>query len=527
MASESVASNVLAERLRTIVGSRYVLTDLTSRVFYSQDVFTRDLAAAIVVQPDSTQELAAVVEAAVAAGSAVIARGGGMSYTGGYVPVQINSVLIDTARMNRVLEINQEDMFVTVQVGCNWKALHEALKGSGLRTPFWGPLSGLQATVGGSVSQNSVFWGAGLFGASADSVVSMEVVLADGSVLATGSAAQRNGRPFFRHFGPDLTGLFTCDTGALGVKATITLRLLSALPACRHISYDFDNYPNQVKAMCEISRQNLVAQMFGTDPGLGQVRAQRDRLLNDVKALGGVMKSAGSVMAAVKKGAKIAWAGRRVVKNASYPIHANVEDHSEAGAIAAAQAVADICESFGGRVIENSIPSIVHANPFARLNNMVGPNGERWVPVHALLPHSKVIESVRVTEAIFAKYQDEIAQHNITTGFLFTTISTNCFFMEPLFFWPDALNELHRATVEKAVLSKQSGFAENLQAREWVATIRGELIQAFSVMGASHLQVGKEYIYKEALKSEPLALLQAIKRELDPSGCINPGSLGL
>ncbi|WP_101757849.1 FAD-binding oxidoreductase [Oceanicoccus sp. KOV_DT_Chl] len=450
-----------------------------------------------------------------------------MSYTSGYVPVEEATVLIDTSRMNQVLEINTEDMFVTVEVGCSWKKLHDSLKNTGLRTPFWGPLSGMHATVGGSISQSSVFFGAGLFGASADSVVSMQVVLANGDVLSTGSAAQKNGTPFFRHFGPDLTGVFTCDTGALGVKATITLRLMPEYKSMRHVSYDFDNYEAQIKALSEIARKNLAAQMFGTDPGLGQVRAQRDSLLNDVKALGGVLSASGSVLGAVKQGAKIALAGRRVVKNASYPIHANIEERCDAAADEVALQVEAICRRLGGKKIENSVPAIVRANPFNPLNNMVGPQGERWVPVHALLPHSKVLESVKMTEAIFEKYQAAIEKHNIITGFLFTTVSTNCFFMEPLWFWPDELNELHRATVEAGVLAKQKGFPANLEARAAVTAMRNELVQAFSEMGASHLQVGKEYIYKEGLKPESYALLAAIKQVVDPKRRLNPGCLGL
>ena len=517
----------LVNQLVVIVGSEFVHTDDASCILYAQDIFTRSIPAAVVVQPNSTEQLADIVETTVAAGYAVIARGGGMSYTRAYVPVEENTVMIDSSRMNRVLEINREDMYVTVQAGCNWKKLHDALKNFGLRTPFWGPLSGIHATVGGSVSQSSVFFGAGLFGASADSVVSMDVVLANGELLSTGSAAQVNGSPFFRHFGPDLTGLFTGDSGALGIKATVTLRLMPEFRAIRHISYDFDNYEDQVNALCEISRQNLAAQMFGTDPGLGQIRARRDSLLNDVKSLGGVLKASDSVLGAIKQGASIAMAGRRVVRKASYPVHATVEERCDAAADAVSQQLANICKQLGGRKIENSVPAIVRANPFNPLNNMVGPQGERWVPVHALLPHSKVIASVKITEAIFNKYREQIEQHGIVTGFLFTTVSTNCFFMEPLWFWPDELNELHKATVEPAVLSRQTGFAANRQARTAVHAMREELLQAFSEMGAAHLQVGKEYIYKGALQPESFALLQSIKAFVDPENRINPQALGL
>ncbi|MEH6607304.1 MAG: FAD-binding oxidoreductase [Pseudomonadales bacterium] len=516
----------LLDKLVALLGADNVLVDEASCRLYAQDVFTRSLPAGLVIRPYDTASLAAAVATITTAGVAVIARGGGMSYTGGYVPQEEGSVIIDTSAMSQVLEVNAEDMYVTVQAGCSWKALHDVLKPQGLRTPFWGPLSGIHATVGGSISQSSVFWGAGAFGSSSDSVISMDVVLANGSVLSTGSAAQRNASPFFRHFGPDLTGLFTCDTGALGVKASVTLRLMQEFKSIRHVSWDYENYRDQVAAISEVARRGLVAQMFGTDPGLGQIRAKRDSLLNDIKSLGGVLKAQPTVMGAIKQGAKIALAGRGVIKNASYPVHANIEERSDAAAEAAEAELYAVLASFGGKKIDNSVPAILRANPFNPLNNMVGPDGERWVPVHGLLPHSRVIEAIEGTERIFSKYQADIDRHNISTGFLTTTASTNSFFLEPLWLWPDELNELHEATVEKEVLSRQKGFSANLEARQAVTSMREEIVQMFSDMGASHLQIGKEYHYKQGLKPEAYGTIKAIKDVLDPHNRINPGSLG-
>jgi FAD/FMN-containing dehydrogenase len=57
-------------------------------------------------------------------------------------------------------------------------------------------LSGIKATIGGGLSQNSIFWGSGQFGSAVDSVISLDVVLADGSLVTTGSGAQINSSPF-------------------------------------------------------------------------------------------------------------------------------------------------------------------------------------------------------------------------------------------------------------------------------------------------------------------------------------------
>jgi FAD/FMN-containing dehydrogenase len=69
--------------------------------------------------------------------------------------------------------------------------------------------SGRYATVGGALSQNSLFYGSAQYGTVADFVVGLEVVVADGSTLHTGSWGRRGSAPFFRYNGPDLPGVFS------------------------------------------------------------------------------------------------------------------------------------------------------------------------------------------------------------------------------------------------------------------------------------------------------------------------------
>ena len=516
----------MLQELAAVVGDQYVLTDDASRVFYAQDVYTKAQPALAVVQPADRAELSSVVRKITDAGHAVIARGGGMSYTSGYVPRDDQSVIIDTQRMNRVLEINVDDMYVTVEAGCTWKDLHAALDGSGMRTPYWGTLSGLHATVGGGVSQNSIFWGSGRHGSVADSVVSLDVVLADGSVISTGSAARDDGTPFFRHYGPDITGLFTCDTGALGIKATVTLKLI---PVCEHwdgLAFDFADYASLIAAMSEISRRGLADECFAFDPNLQTVRMQRESLMSDMKKFAGVLKSAGSIADAIKDGAKVAIAGRGFMKDVQFSLQVMIENRSRAAVSEAADEVRRICAEHGAKEIENSIPKILRANPFTPLNNMIGPNGERWVPVHAILPHSKAEQTYTDVMALFRKHDGLMEAQGIGYGMLLTTIGHNGFVIEPVFFTPDELNEIHEATVEESVLKKVRGFDANPDAAAATASIRKELIDLFRAAGGVHLQIGKSYPYRASLGDAEWSLLQALKQAVDPRGLMNPGSLG-
>ena len=517
----------VVEQLRSLLGADKVLTDDYSRTLYAQDVYTKDLPALAVVRPSETGDLSQAIALATDAGHAVIARGGGMSYTSGYVPKEEGSVIVDMQGMDRILDINEEDMYVTVQCGCTWKSLHEALSEKGLRTPMWGTLSGIHATVGGGMSQNGIFWGSGRHGTAVESVIGLEVVLADGTVVRTGADAQRNGSPFFRNYGPDLTGLFTADTGALGFKATATLKLMPVREHQAHLSFDFDRYEPMVAAMSDVSRSGLADECFGFDPYLQSVRLERESLMSDVKKLAGVMKSGGSVLGAIKEGARVALAGRSFMKDVNYSLHLLVEEHVAAAAEANAAKLRSICERHGAKEIENSIPKILRANPFTPLNNMVGPRGERWTPVHTIVPHSKAASTLAAVNELFARHQAEIDEHGIGVGYLLATISTNGFVIEPVFFTPDELNEIHKATVEEAVLKKLPCFDANPAAAAVTAKLRQELINLFEQVGGIHMQIGKSYPYRAGLRPESWRLVEAVKDAVDPERRVNPGSLGL
>ena len=196
----------LMAALRGALGAEQVLDDDTTRRYFSHDLFWSGKPPACVVVPRNVQDVATAVRLATAAGHPVVPRGGGMSYTGGYVADDESAVLFDTRKMNRVLAIDEENRQVTVEAGCTWIALHEALAAKGLRTPYWGPLSGKRATIGGTLSQNSVFFGSVRHGSAAESVLGIDAVLANGELLRTGAASRRDGQAFVRWGGPDLTG---------------------------------------------------------------------------------------------------------------------------------------------------------------------------------------------------------------------------------------------------------------------------------------------------------------------------------
>ncbi len=517
----------LLEHLANLTDPHRVLVNQEACSLYAQDIFTKALPAKAVVQPANIDELSSVVKAVTASGYEVIARGAGTSYSESFVPRSANAVIVDMRFMNRVLEVNTDDMYVTVECGCTWSELHEALKHSGYRTPYWGTLSGRTASIGGGLSQNSIFWGSGIYGTAADNVIGMQVVLADGSVLTTGSNAQLNSRPFFRHFGPDLTGLFTGDSGALGFKATASFRLIKQFEGRQYCAFSFESAEAAINTMSEVSRRGLATECFGFDPFLQSQRLKRDSVGKDIKTLTSVMTSAGSIAGALKDGASVALAGRRYMDGVDYSVQMIIEDYHQLSADAKAKEIVAIAERHKGQEIANSIPKITRANPFGPLNNVLGPNGERWVPLHGLVPHSQAKSTHQAILDIFKARSEDLEKYSIEVGFLFTTVASNCFVIEPVFFWPDATTQIHEEIVESAHFEKLNRYPEDLSARQCVASIREELACMFRDQGAVHFQIGKTFHYANAIAKESLELVNAIKKATDPHGLVNPGALGL
>ena len=143
--------NAVVSNITQSLPAEIVDTDPQQIALYSQDVFTVGPPVCAIVRPRDAQEVQALVRACLERGTPIVTRGGGMSYTSGYLASAPESVLVDMARMNEIVEVNLEDRYVTVEVGCSWQKLHEHLTPLGVRTPFWGTLSGRFATVGGGL----------------------------------------------------------------------------------------------------------------------------------------------------------------------------------------------------------------------------------------------------------------------------------------------------------------------------------------------------------------------------------------
>jgi len=521
-------SHDLAATLSTIVGPANVSRDEALRTLHSQDIWSKSAeTVSLVVSPASIEELSAVVAAATARGFAVAPRGAGMSYTGGYLPAAARTVSLDLARMNRVVAIRPEDMTVTVEAGCSWSALNDALKPLGLRTPFWGPMSGLVSTIGGGLSQLNAMLGAGRYGASSESLIALSVVLADGSVLRTGARGADGDSPFYRHYGPDLAGLFCGDNGVFGVKAHITLRLIRAPEHETYASFSFKTGPRLLQALAEIARDGVASESCGFDPGLTKMRMARASLTSDVKTLGAVVAQQKSLLKGLAEAAKVALAGRDFIGADDYPLHVICENRSAAGLADDLARVRRIAADHGGVEIENTIAKVIRAVPFPPLNSVLGPAGERWAPVHGITPLSQGPAVFEAIQAAYAELAPEFEREGVSTGFLFTHLSTNAVILEPVFYWPDSCFDIHGVAIEPALMSRLPVQPDNPPATALVVKARKRLLAIFQSFGCGHFQVGRTYPYRESRDAASWRVIEAVKASVDPSGVFNPGVLGL
>lgn len=519
-------NSVLLQNLATAVGQSHLLTDPDSRAFYSTDVYRQaDVLAVAVVRPGTVEELQEVVRLCMHHRAPVVVRGGGASYTDGYLPVRPGTVCIDTSRLTRI-EVNVEDMYVTVEAGVTWAKLYETLGREGLRTPMWGPFSGLAATVAGGMSHYAVNYGSGLYGVSAESLLGMEVILANGELIATGSGGGLGSAPFFRFYGPDLTGLFVGDAGALGVKARMTLRLMRRPAGFAACSYGFPDGVSALTAMMAVARLGVVAQNFGLDPRQQKTALTRMESADPLQAAKSVFLSARNPLDGALQVLRMGLAGRDFLRQAVYSAHFSTEGLTDAEAKQKLAVVRATAAPYGAEVA-NTIPTYFHANPFMELTPILGPNGERWKPTHAVLPFSKVLQHHADFETLLAEYRERMHRHRVQLTRMLMFIGTNAFIYEPTFLWEDERTIYHQRVYPPALLPKLPEHAPNPQGRALVAEIKDRIQEICVKNGASHLQVGKDYPYLATRQPPVREFVRSLKRLLDPQGLMNPGALGL
>ncbi|WP_312111102.1 FAD-binding oxidoreductase [Brevibacillus reuszeri] len=215
MLSESIRSELVA-----IVGEKNCLDRQESLVAYSYDATPMQQALPdVVVLPKSTEEVQQVMRVAARHQIPIVTRGAGSNLCGGTIPVSGGIVLV-LSRMNQIVEIDEQNLTITVQPGVRTVDIHQAVEARGLFYPP-DPGSMVISTIGGNIALNSGGLRGLKYGTTKDYVLGLEAVLPNGEIIRTGGKLMKDVA------GYDLTKLLV---GSEGTLAIITQAILKLIP---------------------------------------------------------------------------------------------------------------------------------------------------------------------------------------------------------------------------------------------------------------------------------------------------------
>jgi len=246
---EKVTDNLVA-LLTEIVGARNVLTG-DERENYARDETAKlkPVLPDVVVKPKDTGSVAKILKLANERNIPVTPRGGGTGLSGGAVPIY-GGIVLSLERMNRILEIDEDNFVATVEPGVTLSDLYQAVEEHGLYYPLYpGEMS---ATIGGNVATNAGGMRAVKYGVTRHFVLGLEAVLPTGETIQTG------GKFVKCSTGYDLTQLIIGSEGTLAVITKIMLKLI-APPGRREILFiPFHGLHDAIGSVPDILKERIL-----------------------------------------------------------------------------------------------------------------------------------------------------------------------------------------------------------------------------------------------------------------------------
>ncbi len=217
-ADQTFVTPDLVRAFISIVGPAHVLTDAEALTDYGRDALQIGHAADLVLRPARTTEIADIARTCNEHRVPLVVRGAGTGYTGGAVPVR-GGVVLSMERLDRIIEIDDENLLVVTQPNVITGDLQDAVERRGLFYPP-DPASLRQSSIGGNVAECAGGPRAVKYGTTKRYVLALEAVLPTGEIVRTGSKAVKN------VVGYDLTQLLVGSEGTLAIITEITLRLV-------------------------------------------------------------------------------------------------------------------------------------------------------------------------------------------------------------------------------------------------------------------------------------------------------------
>ena len=235
--------------LKEILGQHRVLDDEMDRLLYSYDATRIKMLPNVVVIPETQEEVQKIVKICYENGIPVTPRGAGSGYTGGALPVK-GGVLISFEKMDKILEIDEENSIARVQPGVVTFNLQKEVEKRGLFYPP-DPASYKFCTLGGNVAENAGGPRCVKYGVTREYVMELNTVIHTGDIIHTG-------RPTLKDVaGYDITRLLIGSEGTLGIFTEITLKLIPKPKAAKTVKAIFSDIAAVGKTVKDIFKAGI------------------------------------------------------------------------------------------------------------------------------------------------------------------------------------------------------------------------------------------------------------------------------
>ena len=464
--------NQLVERLAAICGPEYVSDRLVDRICHTRDSGpTPGGVPDVVVRPRTTNQVSQIVRLANELNTPIFIWGRSTTFIGN--GIREGCILMGLDLMDKIVEVDYDCQVVTVETGAVWHAADVELGKHGWELAVPGSGGMFVCTIGGSVAYNSVPHGIGEYGMTGDWVIALEVVLPNGEIIYTGSAANQaaGGLAMERYAnGPDLAGLFIGSCGVYGIITRVSYRIRRKPEAERFAFYGFATLDAAVDAAHGLQRRGAATQLVG---------------------LFGGPKPAG-------------------VEGEAF-LHVVIRDTAAAAEerLAAAHA---ICGAFNGVRLDSAATERYWVDHmYSWLRNTAPENYYSDRPytcpeATAFLPTQKVKDAIRYLKNYEVENAVDFARYGIRIKAYDVYFSRNAAFL-----WVDTLYPELDAEAWKYGLKMRADYSEYL----------------YSQYGSPGGILAPLAQYIMPKLGGGFDLMRAIKRQLDPKGILNPGVLML
>jgi glycolate oxidase len=240
----------IASALRRIVPHHAVIdSDVTLKAYESDGLTAYRQPPMLVVLPDTTSQVSAILKYAHEQSLKIVPRGAGTSLSGGALPLA-DGIVLGLAKLNKILDVDYANRCVVVQPGVTNLAITKAVEHRGF---YYAPdpSSQIACTIGGNVAENSGGVHCLKYGLTANNILGLEVVLPGGDVV-------RLGGKHLDSDGYDLMGILTGSEGLLGVVTEVTVRILQKPETARALLIGFPTSENAGQCVADVISAGII-----------------------------------------------------------------------------------------------------------------------------------------------------------------------------------------------------------------------------------------------------------------------------